>query len=119
MNYINLDAKPLFMNIYICEDGDKISYVYSGVLPPDCQCFYLVFQQMDEERLPFATEFKISDDLFDSFQYQLLSKTNLPVTEIPNLFLQFEKETTTLYFVSISPGFPFPVDICGQIILSE
>lgn len=115
-NYFDI-VEPLFMNIYKKTNQE---YVFSGVLDSNCKYFYLVFDKKDENKLPYAVEFHLSDESINCYQYQLMSLLNKSTDQVENLFVQLDEgQLSNLYMVCISPSFPFPIDISGNILLNE
>jgi hypothetical protein len=115
-NYFD-NVEPLFMNIY--KPYEK-QYVFSGVLNSNCKHFYLVFDQNDEHKLPYAIEFQISDESMNCRQYQLMNLLDKDFDEYDHLFVQMDDaKLSKLYMIDVSPSFPFPVDISGNILLNE
>ncbi len=105
------------MNIY--KPSEK-EYVFSGVLNSNCKYFYLVFDQNDEYKLPYAVEFHLSDESINCRQYQLMTLLDKDSDLYDHLFVQMDDvKLSKLYMVCISPSFPFPVDISGNILLNE
>jgi hypothetical protein len=116
-----------FMNIY--KEGNN--YKISGVVGPDSTRFYLVFYKRDQEMLPFAIDFSVNDSVFETQMFQLL----IPLPNDDNLssiysgiFFQYcenclnkddpasaDELLSNLYYVDISPSFPFSVEISGFV----
>jgi len=111
------DVYQGFINIY--QSGDPEEYKFYGILPPDVKKFYLVFKKQDEERLPLAISFEIRDDTFLSNQYQFMRQCiDKNAKELDCLVIQFpDSELTNVYCCNVSPSFPFPVEVSGEIKL--
>lgn len=111
-DHLKANNSPIFMNVYTI---DSTTYGFSGVLNADSKFFYLVFLKKDEDKLPLAVNFELSDDAFIVSQYQFLSQCQ----ENPETGLvthQFEDTQVTAYYrCEVSPSFPFPVDIKGIV----
>lgn len=110
--------KDYYINIYQNENFTD-EYLISGTLSPDVKKFYLVFKKEDEERLPIAISFELSDESFLSNQYQFIKFCpTLKPLDLHNVFIQFpDSEISSVYSCDVSPSFPFPVDISGSIKL--
>lgn len=115
---IEYQDKPYHLNIYK-ESEDK--YVFTGVLKPDLTKFFLVFMKEDEEKLPLAISFDISDDDFTSHQYRFLKPNpDKSIDSLENITIQFpDKELSYIYSCEVSPSFPFVTDIRGEITLKN
>jgi hypothetical protein len=110
--------QPYHLNIYKETDNE---YIFSGVLKPNLTKFYLLFIKEDEERLPLAISFVISDDSFTSHQYQFLKlKPNQSIDSLENITIQFpDEDLSQIYSCDVSPSYPFIVDIYGRIKLKD
>jgi hypothetical protein len=99
--YINIDTKSI----------DE--YHIDGVLSPDVKKFYLLFKKVDEEKLPLAISFEVSDENIRANQYQFLRLCpNKSLSEIGSVCVQFpEEELSNVYCCDVSPSFPYPVDV--------
>jgi hypothetical protein len=110
--------KDYYINIYQNENQPD-EYLISGTLSPDVKRFYIVIKKEDEERLPVAISFELSDESFLSNQYQFIKfcPTLKPI-DLNNVFVQFpDQELSSVYSCEVSPSFPFAVDISGSIKL--
>jgi hypothetical protein len=109
------DDKDCYLNIY--QENDV--YFISGTLSPDVKKFFLIFKKEDEERLPVAISFELSDENFISNQYQFLKFCpSLSLHDLDNVIVQFpDDELSGIYSCDVSPSFPFAVDIKGSIKL--
>jgi len=115
---IEYEDNPYHLNIYKETDDE---YIFSGVLKPNLTKFYLLFMKEDEERLPFAISFNISDDGFVSHQYQFL-KLDMENTSnhTDNITIQFpDKELSSVFMCDVSPSYPFITDVYGRIDLKK
>jgi hypothetical protein len=113
------DQSSYFMNIYKPSENE---YIFSGVLSPDVKKFCLLFKKEDEERLPLAISFHLSEDNIHVHQYQLLRLSlELSLQDINNsTSIQFpEEELSSIYSCQISPSFPYAIDIYGTIPLKS
>jgi hypothetical protein len=121
----NPESDPC-INVYQRKDtynkeGSARDYLFQGVLPSDTKRFFLLFKKEDEEDLPLAIPFELRDDFFLISQYHFLKPSmDKKKEEVQNLILQFpESNLTDLYVCDVSPSFPFPVEITGEIILKK
>lgn len=113
---IESKEQPYYLNIY--KDSEN-EYIFTGVLSPDITNFYLVFKKVDEERLPLAISFELSDDDVFTNQYQFLKlRIDKTISNIENTSIQFpDTELSNIYSCDVSPSYPFPIDIYGRIKL--
>ncbi len=114
---IEEEEKEYFLNIY--QESNPDEYIISGTLFPNVKQFYLIFKKQDEERLPIAFTFEISDETFISNQYQFLKICpDEKKEELSYVHIQYpEDELSSIYSCQLSPSFPFPVDINAKIKL--
>jgi hypothetical protein len=114
------EQKDYYVNIYPSEN-DPDEYLISGTLSQDVKKFFLIIKKEDEERLPVAISFELSDESFLSSQYQFLKFCpNLSPQDLENVFVQFpDDELSGVYSCEISPSFPFAIDIKGSIKLKK
>ena len=113
---LNEEEKDYYINIYQ-ENSDE--YSFSGTLSSDVTKFYLVFKKEDEEKLPLAISFELSDEKFFSTQYRFLKLClDKSLDDIGNIIVQFpEDNLSSIFSCDVSPSFPYPVDIKGSIRL--
>jgi hypothetical protein len=106
-----------YVQIYLKSNDE---YGFFGILSPDIEFFYLVFRKEDEDRLPVAIPFEISDNNHICNQYQFL-KIGLDMEEIPNnIYLEYKYEKLSNYYlVDITPRFPFAIEIYGSVHLKN
>ena len=97
------------------KEGSARDYIFQGVLPSDTKKFYLIFKKEDEQDLPLAVPFELRDDYIVINQYHYLRPTN----EHPDhMIIQFpDSELSQTFVVEVSPSFPYPLEIYGEIKL--
>lgn len=105
-----------YIQIYLVSDNE---YAFYGIIPPDGEEFYLVVKKEDEDRLPIAISFEVSENHHICNQYQMiqlcLDEVNL---KKQNIIVDFPYEELSHYYCCpISPRFPFAVEIYGSIKL--
>ena len=105
-----------YMNIF---KNSSDEYSFTGVLSPDVKSFHLIFMKEDEERLPLAISFDLSDDGFHGSQYQFLQLSLTKSKEdLENVVIQYpDDELSNVFSCLLSPSFPYAVDISGTIKL--
>ena len=110
------EDKIYYMNIF---KNSSDEYSFTGVLSPDVKSFHLIFMKEDEERLPFAISFDLSDDGFQGSQYQFLqSSLTKSKEDLENVIIQYpDDELSHVFTCLLSPSFPYAVDIKGTIKL--
>ena len=108
---------PAFINIYQNEDSDK--YLFYGILSPNVNKLYFVFKKQDETRLPLAIGFELNDEYFVSNQFQFLKHSyDKKLNDLDCIVIQFpDSELSDVYFCEVTPSFPFPVEISGEVKL--
>lgn len=119
-NYdVIIDDPDLPVSIYIEEDN--FGYKFHGILSSDVKRFYLIFKKEDEEKLPLAISFELSDENFLANQYQFLKQCiDKQKEDLEGLVIQFPDDIhSSIYSCDVSPSFPFPVEIKGNINLSR
>jgi hypothetical protein len=116
---IIIDDPDLPVSIHVEREND--GYKFHGILSSDVKRFYLIFKKEDEEKLPLAISFELSDEHFLANQYQFLKPClHKQKEDMEGLVLQFPDEIlSTIYSCDISPSFPYPVDIKGNIKLKN
>lgn len=111
------DDNDYYLNIY----QEKNEYIISGTLSPDVKKFFLIFKKEDEEKLPVAVSFELTDENFISNQYQFLKFCpNLSKEDLDNVVVQYpDDDLSGIYSCEVSPSFPFAVDVKGSIKLKS
>lgn len=111
------DDNNYYLNIY----QEKNEYIISGTLSPDVKKFFLIFKKEDEEKLPVAVSFELTDENFISNQYQFLKFCpNLSKEDLDNVVVQYpDDDLSGIYSCEVSPSFPFAVDVKGSIKLKS
>lgn len=112
------EEKDYYMNI---DKHSTDEYHIDGVLSSDVKKFYLLFKKVDEEKLPLAISFEVSDENFRVNQYQFLRLCpNKSLSEIGRVCVQFpEEELSSVYCCDVSPSFPYPIDVKGIVKLKN
>ena len=104
------------LQIYLVSENE---YAFYGIVPPDQEEFYLVFRKEDEERLPIAISYEVSEEQHLCNQYQMIQvclEDNHLKKE--NIILDFTSTQLSHYYsCPISPMFPFAVEIYGSVKL--
>jgi hypothetical protein len=97
-------------------------YNFGGILTPEADYFYLLFDKEDEELLPIAISFQIENEneiLCNQYQMLSLCLDMNPIHQ-NNIYIQFHFDKLShIYSCKISPCFPFPVEIFGTIRLKN
>jgi hypothetical protein len=105
-----------YIQIYLVSSNE---YAFYGIVPPDGEEFHLIFKKEDEERLPIAIAFEVSEMNHICNQYQMIQKCwNEEEIKKENMILDFNcSEFSNYYSCSITPRFPFAIEIYGKIHL--
>jgi hypothetical protein len=105
-----------YIQIYLVS---KNEYSFYGIIPPDVEEFYLVIRKEDEERLPIAIQFEISEMNHICYQYQMIQSCfQEDHLKKENIVLDFPYDQLSHYYhCPISPRFPFATEIYGSIKL--
>jgi hypothetical protein len=107
-----------YIQIYLVSSNE---YGFYGIVPPDGEEFYLVFQKEHEERIPIAISFEISEMNHICNQYQMIRFcSNDEYIEKQNIIIDFPKTNlSNYYYCPISPRFPFTIEIYGSVQLKN